>query len=240
MKGYLFGRYKKAVIVFMLVLVLFLVTVDILIVSNQRSLLKDQETNHLNVAIDLTALLLREPLLSHDYDEVEQFLMQWGEENHDVLEIKARMPNGFLLAHYRSPDPQVNIHSIQQQVDYLGRNLITLELIMDHTHSENIMGKLQLQLIAVSLLLALSFAVVLWIVITKLAIKPLEKEIDRRRIAEEGLIESKDNLELKVKERTEELSLKFAEVEKMNKAFVGRELKMKELKIEILELKKNK
>ena len=51
MKGYSFGRYKKAVIVFMLVLVLFLVTVDILIVSNQRSLMKDQETNHLNVAI---------------------------------------------------------------------------------------------------------------------------------------------------------------------------------------------
>ena len=46
----------------------------------------------------------------------------------------------------------------------------------------------------------------------------------------------KNNLEELVKQRTEEVSLKNEELQRMNKLFVGRELKMKELKNLIKEL----
>ena len=233
-------RHRRAFTAFLLVLVLFLITVDVLIVRNQRRMLINEEMKHLNINVNLTGLLLREPLLRHDYDHVEQFILQWGEENDEILEIKAVMPNSFLLAHYRSAHPQINIHTVKKQIDYFDRNLITLEVVMDHTDSEKILKRLQLQLIASSLVLTSLFAIVLWTVMKKFAIGPLEKEIDRRRLAEDKLYEARDGLEDEVAKRTEELSTKYNEIEKLNRSFVGRELRMVELKKEIAELKKNK
>ncbi len=51
--------------------------------------------------------------------------------------------------------------------------------------------------------------------------------------AEQEIIKLNEELELKVRERTLELNQKMAKIEKMNKLFVGRELRMKELKHKI-------
>jgi len=53
------------------------------------------------------------------------------------------------------------------------------------------------------------------------------------------LQELADNLDQKVKERTNELEEKIKEFQKMNKIMIGRELKMKELKEKIKKLEKN-
>ena len=65
-------------------------------------------------------------------------------------------------------------------------------------------------------------------------VKESEKTNSELEKVNEAHQKDKDILKL----RTDELYLKVDEVEKMNKAFVGRELKMKELKKEIEELKK--
>lgn len=57
-----------------------------------------------------------------------------------------------------------------------------------------------------------------------------------RKLAEEELRRLKDELEQRVQDRTTELKEKNAELEKMNKLFVGRELRMVELKARIREL----
>lgn len=54
--------------------------------------------------------------------------------------------------------------------------------------------------------------------------------------AEEEVKKLNAQLEQKVAERTKELELKYAELEKMNRVFIGRELQMVELKKEIQEL----
>jgi len=62
------------------------------------------------------------------------------------------------------------------------------------------------------------------------------RDISERKRAEEALRVLNSELEERVKERTAELAAKNAELEKMNKLFVGRELKMVELKERIKEL----
>jgi hypothetical protein len=67
------------------------------------------------------------------------------------------------------------------------------------------------------------------------------QDITERKKAEEQLSEIRENLEELVDERTKELEEKYAELERMNRLFVGRELRMVELKkeIEILKQKTN-
>jgi PAS domain S-box-containing protein len=60
-----------------------------------------------------------------------------------------------------------------------------------------------------------------------------------RKQAEEKLKQLNEELEKRVKERTAELEVKNAELERMNQLFVGRELRMLELKKRIIELERH-
>ena len=64
------------------------------------------------------------------------------------------------------------------------------------------------------------------------------QDITEKKDVEEELEQHRNNLEELVEIRTEEVNSKNMELERMNKIFIGRELKMKELKSIIKELQK--
>ncbi len=68
--------------------------------------------------------------------------------------------------------------------------------------------------------------------------RQLEMEIAERKRAEEALKRLNEELEERVRERTKELERRNYDLEQMNKVFVGRELKMAELKEKIRKLEK--
>jgi chromosome segregation ATPase len=72
------------------------------------------------------------------------------------------------------------------------------------------------------------------------AILSISSDITKSKEAEEELRKYRNDLECLIKERTAELEKKNAELERMNRLFVGREFRIKELKNRIRELEKNR
>ncbi len=191
---------------FMAILLFFLVFANVLIVSNQRRQHMESMVKNLEIQGDLIGTFIREPLLKHDYANVEQFVLQWAEEHDEVLEMTVSMPNGFMLVEYKSKRASSHTLDIQREIHF-GENLLsTLTMTLDSTNEEKIISDLQLQLIIGSIILTCALGAALWLSLKRMALTPLEREVAVRKQAEEMLVKGKVDLEARVAERTKELS----------------------------------
>ena len=180
-------KYIRAIAAFIGVLILFQVFAVYFILSAQRKLLLQAEHNNISHGLDLMAAFVREPILSHDYVMIEQFLLRHGEECKWAVELKATAPNGFVLAHYKRHKPAVSAYKLDRKIKHTGKHLITLSITNDLEPIETILGELRFGLIASSLLLTAILGIALWFTLRKMALVPLEKEIELRKKAEEKI-----------------------------------------------------
>jgi putative nucleotidyltransferase with HDIG domain len=91
-------------------------------------------------------------------------------------------------------------------VEFGSRLLLTLRLQKDYGQTEEILVQLRNHLLLASLYVSIALGITLWLIFRFMAIKPLEKEITRRRQAEGQLAETNRSLEERVKARTKEIS----------------------------------
>jgi PAS domain S-box-containing protein len=197
-------RYRRALLSFIAILLVFFAILVAVIISHEREMLEgaNKQAEH---EIHLVGSLLRESLLKFDYATVEQFLVQWGEEHADIVEVRATAPNGFVLAQYTRAEPSKHTFHATQQVQHGGRDLVALDLVKDFTPVRSSLYKLGARLIAGAVLLTVLVGAALWFSLRRLALVPLETEIMGRKEAEGELQRAHDELEARVEDRTEEL-----------------------------------
>ncbi|RJQ43641.1 MAG: PAS domain S-box protein [Nitrospiraceae bacterium] len=198
-------KYKHTLFAFMAVLLLFLIITDVVIVSNQRRQIYNYLIKHRQFELDTVGTFIQDALLKHHYSEVEAFLIRWGNEHDDIVEIHAVTPDGFVLASYRSNKPFSSTFPLEKLIAYSGKNLLTLKVLSDFTSEERILRHLWLQLVAGSAVLMTVLGGVLWFIMKRMALAPMEKEITERSRTEEMLQKTKYELETKVQERTRNL-----------------------------------
>lgn len=176
-------RYQRFVIAFITLLALFLFIVVATIIS-QHNVMMEEIRSDAEHELELIGSFSREALLSMDYAEVEQFLHQWADEHSEILKIRAVAPNNFELVNFRRASASESSLDLSLMVRYEGRELIYLEMTKDLSPSQQRMTRISMPLVIGSVALIAVFGILLWYVMRKLALLPMEKEIEMRRQAE--------------------------------------------------------
>lgn len=184
---------KRALLVFVAILTVFLFLADLLVVGTQRQYLLADYEKHSSHEIELLGTSIKESLIRNDYANVERFIYQWGIDYHEVIEISVLTGNGFVLASYKRADNSKGHHlPLEQVFSYGGDNTFTIKLDKDSTQIYKSITQLSNQLILSSILFVLFFGTLMWKTFTTIAIRPLEAEILQRKKVENDLKYARD------------------------------------------------
>jgi len=189
-------------VLFTLILLSFFVFASWLITSQQRNLLLDNERQRDNLEFDLISEFISESFLKNDYAVVRQFLQNWSEKREHIVIFIATAKNGFQFVNYTRKNPAENTHSVKRRVLFSQGNYLDLEITDDSASIEKIIKDLNWQLLIIFSIIMALLGFILWITLTKIALIPLEREINKRT---EELRLHRDHLEQLVLERTQEL-----------------------------------
>ncbi len=187
--------YRQVIAAMLAVLLLLLVPINLTLISQQRqAYLQDTEaelTQHLQAA----ATFLTEPLLKYQFADVEQFLQQWVASHEDIILFEAHTPAGQRLSSFSRDSASPYIINRRQEVVYQGQHLLTLTMSKDYAHTEALITMMRNRLLAVSMLITIVLGLLIWLVFRRLALAPLEREIELRRRAEEEMADTNRELD---------------------------------------------
>jgi signal transduction histidine kinase/CheY-like chemotaxis protein len=225
--------YTRSALAFLAVLLIFLVILDSLIYFWEQEALFEDSYNGAQNELELIGTFVTEPLLRHEFTMVEQFMIQWGELKKDVVSLKAITPNGLLLAEFRRPNISSETFTKSFSVKFSEQHLLDVEIIKDLAPAILHLQDFKRRLVINSVLLTMFIGMLLWYTLKLLAVRPLEKEIKKRKQAEENIQKAHNRLEELVAERTKQL--RESNIELQNEIFEKNKMQEELLKAKKLE-----
>jgi len=199
------GKYNQAVLCFMVVLFFFMVLVDFVIVRHQRAFLLENARAQASRDLQLMGAFVIDPLLAYDFLWVDQFMTRWGKEHAEVIELAAIIPSGVAVVNFQRPAPGGESFQLSHRVDFMGEPVVTLKSVVSCQAVEGMLQKLHLQLFVASFGFMIFVGIAVWFTLKRLALVPLELEIEQRKLVEHELERARDRLEERVQERTVEI-----------------------------------
>ncbi|MFH7319311.1 HD domain-containing phosphohydrolase [Desulfurivibrio sp. D14AmB] len=198
--------YNRVIIALVALMLASLTIIDLVVLKQQRqSLLRNTEAQAA-VELEQAATFMTEPLLRYRFADIEQFIHQWGINNIEVVRFEAITPQGHLLTEFKRPTTSPHRLLLERNIEFTGRHLLTLRLEKDYAQTELILAQLRNRLLLASLFISAALGASLWFIFRLLAIRPLEQEITRRRLAETELAALNRSLEGRVRARTGEIA----------------------------------
>ncbi len=187
---------KRLLFLFLVILTGFLALSTLLIVSQQHQLLLTEETKRAELEIDLISGFIKESFLQQDYVTVSQFLLEWCQHRHYILNMQALGKNDFKLVDYAKDVKSKETLAISRHISFSPRNHLQLSIIYDLSHIHGITHQLTFQLMVISTLLISLLGLILAFTLFKIALLPMENEIKKRtlelQLANESLQKQRD------------------------------------------------
>lgn len=190
----------------MVLFFLFLGTMDIFVVTSQRKAQFDHVRSYISSEMALAGTFISEAMLREEFSIVEQFVLRWGERDKEIIEFKAISPAGINLAYFTRERQTDSPIQVDHKVEFEGQHLLNLVMVKDLSGFEKTFAQLRRTLLQRSFVLIILLGLISWFILKNLALRPLEEEIEKRLEVEKELKRSRDDLEIRVQNRTAELS----------------------------------
>ncbi len=200
-------RQTKAIIAFAAMLALFLVLQDAVVVSQQKKLLHEMSSYHTDQEVRIIASDIRSDLLSHNYANLTQTLVKWGEQHKEITSAKAIAQNGFIISEYTAPEKAKTPFTLEHTVMQDGVPIALIVVEGDHSVVSRTTLSINTRLALGSMFYVMIMAAALWYSQRFIALNPMKEEIALRQETELRLKEEHGQMAQNVDERTEELRL---------------------------------
>ncbi len=211
------ARRQEALIAFVAVLIVFFVVEVIVVTAQQRKAITSIVISNGERELELIAEASYEALLKHDYVTITSFVNRWGEKHESYREIRAIAPNGFVIAEFSRPAPPgIPLYSLKKTIKQGNVELLSFEIVGDHSKAMEVAGMLRNRLIFGSVLFSLLLGAALWYAMKRMALLPMEQEIEQRKRSEE-------DLEMRVAKRTVELKQELVERKRIEQELLEHE-----------------
>jgi signal transduction histidine kinase len=160
----------------------------------QRYMLKFQQ-DEMRAELELLGEMATDSLLRNDYATVEALINRWTDRHDYIHEIRAIMPNGFVLAQSRKQgSPQEPLH-VSYDIHFNGRTLATLNVTSDFSDRASGFETIVIVVTTASLLFILLLSWLLWMTLQRTALAPLQTQIRMREDKERELVQRTHELE---------------------------------------------
>jgi PAS domain S-box-containing protein len=171
---------------------IFIATVSLLSISlialaslylyrSQERQLTSTKQQEMGVEAELIGGFLRDYLLRHDYSEARQLLQGWPDTHIEVERLTVVLDNGSELFSYHR-NKAGKVMEIQRQLNY-GERQFHLYLGHSIDKLQQTLARLAWELFGLALLMSLFTGLLLWYVLFRWAIRPMEQEIQVRTAA---------------------------------------------------------
>jgi signal transduction histidine kinase len=169
----------------------FLVLADALIITQQSRAIHAEMQHHTDHEVDLFAKLVADSLTRNDYAAVEQAAISWASEQENILKLKIVTSNGFDLVNYSRSKDVRSQDSYKRKISYGDDHSIKIDIVKDTSGISSTLTNLVIQLVIISIILV----ALLGLIIQRIALRPLQREINLHRKTEESLRHSIVELE---------------------------------------------
>jgi signal transduction histidine kinase len=182
-------------LIFVATLALLVVATGFAVGSLQAQYLRAEAQTQFRTELALLGELAVEPMLRSDYAAVERLVHAWVQGRPYPLKITAVTPNGFLLATAQNDRPILNALKVAQPVAFGKQKLLSLRAIADVSAREQDVSTIARNVALLAAVLVALLGWVLWVILQRTAIRPLEAEIGQRAQKESELRQRTTELE---------------------------------------------
>ena len=186
---------KTTLVNLMLALLVLFLVINYLVISQLNNLVKSEHETLIQNEISFFKKLAHDSLIKKDYSSLEQSITEWGSENHGIVALTLTSKNGFVLAEYQSPDRYQSATDITDQIIYANNNSVTLSVTFTQDEMQRSLNNIAAYLFFTTILLVVIFGAILWRILLRSAILPLQHEIELHEKTSEQLQLAKQSAE---------------------------------------------
>lgn len=194
-------HYRKVIAAFVFISLCSMLIIAMAISSSQRRKQLENEEARANSEIALVAAMVTEPMLRYQFDYIEQFVKLWGAGNDRIISLQALSPEGIILVSFERNKSTKHVFPVEKTILFDGHHLLTLQMFIDMTGIEENLADLRKGLYLQSFLVSMAITLLLILTLKVIALRPLEKEMRRRAMAEEELQDANMTLKNKIEEQ---------------------------------------